>query len=565
MVTTRAGTVTDSLPSCSQMEDVELQVYGTQIHPPLSPAVLIHENNGETKTHEPIALKGVEESDPRTADQTLNLQSDAFVVVDRRNQKRRNITDPSILGKVYPEYTINEIACMGDSQLREFVNETISQARCSSCKNRGRLIPVGTLNDGQATIRYWRCGGINEPGGCGRYVSQSKVVSQCMQAGKRYSREIVLPNELTTRISGVEISLSDSLEKSPTPKESIPAPPKKAQKLATPKASRKMASPAVPRPMRVEAPKLEARVPPVNSEQQVTPSISQEERERFNKMCDEAIHIVKDPKSSRDAIGAAAGVLEYLRPFMFGGIHSPQKPRYVAAAGPPQPRPTTYAEVVGEAKPNTPPRSKYPQMIQRISKIKDPQERIEYGFHAITKQKKAPISKRVIKTGQIENPILREQVAGSKFVYVNGITRQPIRNIKETFDKLGIDVSSIYDISFIGKTVCSILCQADYCMMLTNIINRANSRATVLEDFDPLKPAIFRQELLQAESLKSPVEFLIRRAAFSAVSTNNMVVATAFQAIIPQQYHQAYREEIAIIEQERMSRIRPARSGPNGP
>lgn len=71
--------------------------------------------------------------------------------------------------------------------------------------------------------------------------------------------------------------------------------------------------------------------------------------------------------------------------------------------------------------------------------------------------------------------------------------------------------------SSIGKTVCSILCKADHCMTLANIVNRSNSGARVIEDFDPLKPAVFRRELLQAESLKSPVELLIRRVAFSAV------------------------------------------------
>lgn len=80
-----------------------------------------------------------------------------------------------------------------------------------------------------------------------------------------------------------------------------------------------------------------------------------------------------------------------------------------------------------------------------------------------------------------------------------------------------------------------------------------------MEDFDPLKPGVFRPELLLAEAHKSPEEFLIRRAAFSAVMTNNMIVATAFQSIIPPELRAAYHEEIAVIEQERANRPRTRR------
>ena len=53
------------------------------------------------------------------------------------------------------------------------------------------------------------------------------------------------------------------------------------------------------------------------------------------------------------------------------------------------------------------------------------------------------------------------------------------------------------------------------------------------------------------EAHKSPEEFLIRRASFSAVKMNNMIVATAYQLIIPPELRAAYHEEIALIEHER--------------
>ena len=56
--------------------------------------------------------------------------------------------------------------------------------------------------------------------------------------------------------------------------------------------------------------------------------------------------------------------------------------------------------------------------------------------------------------------------------------------------------------------------------------------------------------MVQAEECKIPIKLLIRRAAYSAVQTNNMIVATAFQTIIPAEFHQLYAEEVAIIENE---------------
>ena len=200
-------------------------------------------------------------------------------------------------------------------------------------------------------------------------------------------------------------------------------------------------------------------------------------------------------------------------------------------------------------------------MLAMASKIQDPQEKIEVSFRAITAQKKRPISRRVIKTGTIENEFLRDQIAGSKFLYIKGITRQPIRNIKKALSNAGIDVGCIYDISFVGRSICAILCRQEDAALIAEIINSAKSNAHIMEDFDPREPGIFSPEMTQAEERKTPVELLIRRAAYSAVKTNNMIVATAFQALIPAEFHRAYAEEIAVIENERAHIPRSRRQG----
>ena len=64
---------------------------------------------------------------------------------------------------------------------------------------------------------------------------------------------------------------------------------------------------------------------------------------------------------------------------------------------------------------------------------------MEASFRAITRQKKTSISRRVIKTGVVENEHPKDQVKGAKFLYAKGIVRQPVRNTKKAFGQAGID------------------------------------------------------------------------------------------------------------------------------
>ena len=557
MTTTRSGLCTDPPPTptvdCNEMTGCIAQ---SQVAP-------IPEMQQISKTEERLILESqptivMENSASQGEAQNQKQGNGDFTIIRAGRAKRRNVLDPSGTTKVYPEYTTQDLQNMEDIHIREFVNETISEARCPSCKRRGKLSPIEQPESRQTQLRFWICGNTTKPGGCRRIFAQSKVLGQCLQAGRKYAREIVFPHELTVRLSAIVISLKEPEKMEVVAAAGITPSPTKTQKRSERDSPARSPQNKVPQP----------RVPQARSSSQMQVSapqskgsISEEERVRFGRMCDEALSIIKDPASSRDAIKAAAGVLEFLRPYMFGESTSFSKKRTETVSEVAQPQSMTYAATARKNMPASPPKPRYPPAIERISKVRDQDERIEVGFRAITRQKKAPISRRVIKTNNIENPILRDQVVGTKFLYIKGIVRQPIRNIKKTFDQAGIDVKSIYDISFIGKTICAILCKAEYYDIIVDIVNRSRSGAKVLEDFDPLKPGVFRPELLQAESHKSPVEFLIRRAAYSAVATNNMVVTTAFQAIIPEHYHQKYREEIAVIEMECGNRQRHRVSG----
>ena len=551
MTTTRSGLCTDPPPSqtvdCNKLASGDPQVQTTP--PPIAQQTFMI---GEHFTPEGQHIGTTENPAPQVQDQ--NQEGSDFIIVRPGGVKRKNPLNPFGTKRVYPEYTTLDLLNMGNSHIREFVNETIPGAKCPSCRRKGKLSPIELPQHMQTGSRFWTCGSIAKPGGCRRIFAQSKVIGQCMQAGRKVTRELVFPHELAMRISSMTISLSEPEKMEVTPAVAAKPPPKKTQKVAGRNGPVRNPQEITPQPGMQQAgdsTKKEDSTPRMKS------SIREGEKEKFGRMCDDAISIIKDPASSRDAVKAAAGVLEFLRPYMFGDNMGSPKKRIGITSGPIQPQVATYAATARKNMPMQPPKTRYPPAIERISRVKDLEERIEIGFRAITRQKKLPISRRVIKTNSIENPILRDQVAGAKFLYVKGIVRQPIRNIKKTFDQAGIDIKSIYDISFIGKTVCAILCKSEYHDVIASIVNSSRSGAKVLEDFDPLEPGVFRPELLQAESHKSPEEFLIRRAAYSAVMTNNMVVTTAFQSIIPEQYHQRYREEIAVIEMERGKRQRP--------
>ena len=286
--------------------------------------------------------------------------------------------------------------------------------------------------------------------------------------------------------------------------------------------------------------------------------------EKFARMYDDAISIITNPESTREDIAATGAILKYLRPRLF--IEMPVENAQTPKTEQPNVRAPqdTYSARAAKNLPVQPlrPGPVYSPMLAKASKIETPQEKIEVSFRAITRQKKHPISRRVIRTGTIENEFLRDQIAGSKFLYVKGITRQPIRNVRKALNNSGIDTSRIYDISFIGKSICAILCRFEDSAIIEEVINSSKSGALILEDFDPREPGIFSREITQANERKTPIELLIRRAAYSAVKTNNMIVATAFEATIPAEYHEAFAEEVAVIESERASSSRSRNKTP---
>lgn len=63
-------------------------------------------------------------------------------------------------------------------------------------------------------------------------------------------------------------------------------------------------------------------------------------------------------------------------------------------------------------------------------------------FKEIMKYKKHPISRRVIRMGAIKIVFLRDQIAGSNPICVEGIIKRPTRIVKKVLSSSGIDVAN---------------------------------------------------------------------------------------------------------------------------
>lgn len=433
MAVTRSGLNTNmprNIPVAGyEMTECETQCQSSQIQEmPNTGAAAIGSNNAEINipaTENNVVMQ--------MAVQHQTQNGDGFILAKRKASRREVGSGPLSATKVYPERTIQEVQQMSNTQIREFVNETIEGARCPVCKRRGKFIPAGKLYMGQKPTWYWRCGGLRKQGGCSKHFPQSKIVTLCMQAGKRYARETYLPNELTERLSALEITL-DKPELMDVASEGCDmANPPKVQKKEDRKGATDKPQSVVPKPKVQQSEKQGQKPKPANA--QNTPSMGSNGK-TFEQMCDGALRVLENPGSTRDDMVAAGKVLRFIRPYMFGETSmTPQKEQKknmeTESERLVRPQNKSYAAMTRKNIPVQQQWPRYPSALQKVTKIKDPQEKLEASFRAITRQKKTSISRRVIKTGEIVNEHLKDQVEGAKFLYIKGIVRQPVRNIKK--------------------------------------------------------------------------------------------------------------------------------------
>ena len=153
-----------------------------------------------------------------------------------------------------------------------------------------------------------------------------------------------------------------------------------------------------------------------------------------------------------------------------------------------------------------------------------------------------PMAKRLLPAASaIENPALADAISKTKAVYITGIQRQRISNIRTLLRLAGkFGAKEVLNISFVGRHITSFLCgSADIANNLKESI-QSWPKIKALTDFDPLDE---RSAELQKALAKTANEAItsdevkkqyIQHIAKDMFNARNMAAATALQRSVPE-------------------------------
>ena len=174
------------------------------------------------------------------------------------------------------------------------------------------------------------------------------------------------------------------------------------------------------------------------------------------------------------------------------------------------------------------------------------------GLKALQWKPLKPINKRLIRPGQpLKEGSLKKKVETTKFVYIGGMTRQPFGVVRAALRAAGVDTKKIYDISFAGKQVGSLLTDIEYSETIERVLTAGKSTMKILKDFDPLSPSLLKKTPLAGANVKAPVELYARRAAFAASKSRSLLVATKYQQALKEEQFDIFKRELDMLMESR--------------
>ena len=93
----------------------------------------------------------------------------------------------------------------------------------------------------------------------------------------------------------------------------------------------------------------------------------------------------------------------------------------------------------------------------------------------------------------------------------------------------------IYDISFVGGKVESLLTDTEYADTVERVLTAGKSTMKILKDLDPLSPSLLKKRPLDGTQKKAPVEIHARRAAVAVSKSKSLLVATKYQQALTEE------------------------------
>ena len=405
-----------------------------------------------------------------------------------------------------------------DRELEEFLIEKIKATVCGSCRTKGKWIKG--RKDSRTGSWIWCCGGLSGQMGCSRTVTQGTLYGYALGFRNSASFRKEISSETYKRMGRIEVHMVIPMQR--IPKRRI------IEEYGTTKEEETAARRVTPTPCNgtrttwIES--LRSLLSTTVS--MIDQATTLEEAKGTNKI----LNVISDLLNNNNI----AHGLESARP---GNI------KYDGEGNK-----RTFAQATAAYRP--PLRTLRPMRltVEQINlRTEDKEERKRLAFNAMAWKKKAPISRRMLKEGEVlEEGPLKHNVDSLEFVHVVGVGRMRYGEMRSLLGSIGVNTREIRDISFVGGSICSLLVSKEYKKELVKVLVFEGSPLSLLNGFNPLSNEHIRRKKWGSHEI-SPTNMFIRRAASAIANNRKLEVATIYQMQLPAELREQLRLEVQKI------------------
>ena len=451
---------------------------------------------------------------------------DGWEIYSWKKRTRKNEKDDPLTEAIE---VLTSIIKLNTIEKRKFFIEKRGKTCCSRCGAKGEWVR-GRKNP-KTGAWLWGCGILTGKTGCGRVISQNILFGEALGIEDHKELRDRMPLGAFRQVGNLDVSPVTNI---------------KEADLISPKITggehMDVPNEVVETPLVVNGDQ-----PPVTGEGSLLAAGIE--------MIASAIKIVK-LSTTLDQAKTANSILEQAEMFLkkvgtlevrkepMTAVTTVQKP--LRPSQPQPPKPLSYSDITGKGgMPNTRkvvPRCRIETKIEQVTT--DPNQRRKLACEALGWKTKAPIGQRMLRgTAQLREGPLKDNVDALEFVYVEGMTKMRYGEARGIMRVGGIDTRNIRDISYVGKSVCSLLVSKSYKNELVSILVSVGSPLKIIPDFDPLSGEHFKRPAAAGHT-QSPVDSYIRRAALAVVNNRKLEVATKYQAQLPMEHKDRLRMEV---------------------
>lgn len=426
---------------------------------------------------------------------------DDFNIIHRKRVRTSSSSEASIR-EVRPTLpTFGTLINLNDESLKKVLINGKQKVRCPSCNALGTMSSVGKA--GSTGFRRWKCGARSSETGCRKTCSQIIIFGCALGAGNPKSWASLAPKNLTRRINLLEV---DNFE---------------------PVVRRNTLNGKCEQEHKVSEKKVDTNTENLlkNIENELQKELSTEKGVKLLSLLIKTVRGILASTATQETPVA---------------VETRQDPKNPEATQKSVKAPQSYAKVAAKGR-----REWVRPTIKELEAPLEKEAKETLGWRALQWKPLKPINKRLIPPGNsLKEGPLKEKVDTTRFVYVKGMTRQRLGVARSALRAIGVDTKKIYDISFIGGQVASLLTSTDYAETVERVLTSGRSTLKILKDFDPLSGEHFRRTAQANQQNKTPIELYARRAAFAVCKSKSLLVATKYQQALTGEQFTAFKSEL---------------------